>query len=63
MSQNRAAARDEVLAAHHYNETHNIDQLLTSNTALTQQVHDLTQKIHHLAEQIAGQTPESEQST
>ncbi len=63
MSQNRAAARDEVLAAHHYNVTHNIDQLLTSNTELTQQVHDLAQKIHHLAEQIARRTPESEQST
>ena len=28
MSQNRAAARDEILAAHHYDETHNIDELL-----------------------------------
>jgi uncharacterized membrane protein len=54
MSQNRAAARDEILAAHHYDETHNIDALLQSNTALTEQVHDLTQKIHQLAEQIAG---------
>ena len=57
MSQNRAAARDEILASHHYDETHKIDDLLGSNTALTQQVHDLTQKIHQLAQQIAGETP------
>ena len=57
MSQNRAAARDEILAAHHYDETHKIDDLLNSNTELTQKVHDLTQKIHQLAEHIAGQTP------
>lgn len=57
MSQNRAAARDEILASHHYDETHKIDDLLSSNTELTQKVHDLTQKIHHLAEQIAGHTP------
>jgi uncharacterized membrane protein len=57
MSQNRAAARDEILATHHYDETQKIDDLLGSNTALTQQVHDLTVKIHELAEHIAGQTP------
>ena len=34
MRQNRAAARDEILAAHHYNETHKIDQLLAANTDL-----------------------------
>jgi uncharacterized membrane protein len=56
MSQNRAAARDEILASHHYNETHIVEQLLESNTALTQQVHDLAEKIHHLAQQIAGPT-------
>jgi len=63
MSQNRAAARDEILATHHYNETHSVQQLLESNTALTQQVHDLTQKIHHLAEQISGRTPPGEPTT
>jgi uncharacterized membrane protein len=57
MSQNRAAARDEILASHHYNETHKIDELLESNTDLTEKVHDLTQKIHELAQQIAGGTP------
>lgn len=55
MSQNRAAARDEILASHHYDETHKIDDLLTSNTELTEKVHDLTQKIHQLTVQIAGQ--------
>ncbi|HXZ83452.1 MAG TPA: DUF1003 domain-containing protein [Acidimicrobiales bacterium] len=58
MSQNRAAARDEILASHHYIETHKIDELLESNTDLTQKVHDLTQRIHQLATQIAiGTTP------
>ena len=60
MSQNRAAARDEILAAHHYNETHKIDQLLAANTDLTQKVHDLTQRIHQLAQQIAGGTPQGQ---
>jgi uncharacterized membrane protein len=54
MSQNRAAARDEILANHHYEETQSIDSLLKSNTDLTQKVHDLAEKIHGLAEQIAG---------
>jgi uncharacterized membrane protein len=63
MSQNRAAARDEILAAHHYDETHNIDALLESNTALTRQVHDLTQKIHQLAEHIAARAPSGEVTT
>ena len=52
MSQNRAAARDEVLAQHHYDETQKIDQLLQANTDLTQQVHDLTQKVHALTERL-----------
>jgi uncharacterized membrane protein len=63
MSQNRAAARDEILATHHYDETHHVGELLDSNTALTQQVHDLSMKIHHLAEQIAGQAPSAESTT
>ncbi len=52
MSQNRGAARDEILAHHHYEETQKIDQLLQANTNLTQQVHDLTQKVHMLTEQL-----------
>lgn len=52
MSQNRAAARDEALAQHHYEETQKIDQLLQANTDLTQQVHDLTQKVHKLTERL-----------
>jgi uncharacterized membrane protein len=52
MSQNRAAARDEILAQHHYEETQRIDQLLQANTDLTQQVHDLTRKVHALTQQL-----------
>jgi uncharacterized membrane protein len=54
MSQNRAAARDELLAQHHYRETQAIDELLQANTNLTQQVHDLTQKVHVLTEQLCN---------
>ena len=54
MSQNRAAARDEMLAGHHYDETQSIDKLLQANTDLTQQVHDLTQKVHVLTEHLCG---------
>jgi uncharacterized membrane protein len=54
MSQNRAATRDELLAAHHYDETQKLDQLLRSNTDLTEQVHELTRKIHQLTEQLCG---------
>jgi uncharacterized membrane protein len=54
MSQNRAAARDEVLAQHHYEETMKIDSLLQANTDLTQQVHDLTQKVHTLTERLCS---------
>lgn len=56
MSQNRAAARDEALAQHHYEETQKIDQLLQANTDLTQQVHDLTQKVHELTESLCHTT-------
>lgn len=52
MSQNRAAAKDEVLAKSHYDETVKLDQLLQQNTDLTQQVHDLTQKVHELMEKL-----------
>jgi uncharacterized membrane protein len=52
MSQNRAAARDEVLAQHHYEETQKIDALLHTNTDLTRQVHDLTEKVHTLTQQL-----------
>ena len=57
MSQNRAAARDELLATHHYDETHSLQGLLESNTELTEQVHELAQKIHQLTEQFAAQSP------
>jgi uncharacterized membrane protein len=54
MSQNRAAARDEILAQHHYEETQKIDQLLQTNTDLTQQVHELTAKVHRLTEHLCN---------
>jgi|SRR5580658_6112818 uncharacterized membrane protein len=54
MSQNRAAVRDEALAAHHYEETQNINGLLQSNTDLTAKVHALTQQIHVLTEQLCA---------
>ena len=54
MSQNRAAARDELLAQHHYEETVTIDTLLKQNTELTQQVHELTQKVHKLTEHLCS---------
>ncbi len=54
MSQNRAAARDELLAQHHYEETQSIDQLLQANTDLTKQVHDLTQKVHTLTQHLCN---------
>ena len=63
MSQNRATAHDGILAAHHFDETHNIDQLLESNTALTHQIHDLAQKIHQLTQHIDGQLPSGEPTT
>jgi uncharacterized membrane protein len=52
MSQNRAAARDEILAHHHYEETQKLDDLLKTNTDLTKQIHDLTQKVHTLTQQL-----------
>ena len=51
MSQNRSAARDETLAAHHYEETQSLEKLLQANTDLTQQIHELTVQIHQLVEQ------------
>jgi uncharacterized membrane protein len=54
MSQNRAAARDEALAAHHYDETATINGLLQSNTDLTAKVHALSEHIHHLTQQLCA---------
>lgn len=55
MSQNRAAARDETLASHHYEESKKMEELvvnqrklLEDNTELTKQVHDLTVQIHEV---------------
>jgi len=52
MSQNRAAARDGILASHHYEETQRIDQLLAVNTDLTQKVETLANQIHALSIQV-----------
>ncbi|MDP9341308.1 MAG: DUF1003 domain-containing protein [Actinomycetota bacterium] len=66
MSQNRAAARDEALAAHHYSESRRTESLaathkkvLEANTEVTERVHDLleantdlTRQVHDLAERI-----------
>ncbi len=46
MSQNRAAARDEALAAHHYAEGEQLKTLLEQNTALTNDVHELVVDLH-----------------
>jgi uncharacterized membrane protein len=55
MSQNRASARVEALASHHYAESQKMEtvlenqkQLLDENTELTKQIHDLTLQIHQV---------------
>jgi uncharacterized membrane protein len=55
MSQNRASVRDEALASHHYAGSKKMEsllegqrRLLTENTELTKQVHDLTLQIHQV---------------
>lgn len=59
MSQNRAAARDEALAEHHYEEGQKVERvldgqvtLLEENTRLTREVHELTQEIRDLTARI-----------
>jgi uncharacterized membrane protein len=52
MSQNRAAARDEALAAHHYQAGQAMEELLTAQRALLQENTDLTRQVHELALQI-----------
>jgi uncharacterized membrane protein len=52
MSQNRASVRDEALAAHHYDETQKIDELIRQNTDLTEKVHQLAQQIHQLTTEV-----------
>ncbi len=52
MSQNRAAAKDEMLAGKHYEETKRMDDLLAQSTQLTQKVHDLAEEIHRLTEEV-----------
>ncbi len=66
ISQNRAASRDEALASHHYDESRQMEQLLSANTQLTEEVKagsekleqllsantDLTKQVHELTLQI-----------
>ena len=52
MSQNRAAARDEALANHHYEESRRMEDLIQANQKLLDVNTDLTKKIHELATQI-----------
>jgi uncharacterized membrane protein len=59
MSQNRAAARDEALAEHHYEEGQKVERvldgqvaLLEENTRLTRQVHELSREIRDLTARI-----------
>lgn len=59
MSQNRAAARDEALAATHYQETMGLDALLKKNTELTQEIHQLTTQINQLLQARSGSTTDS----
>ena len=61
MSQNRAAARDEALAGHHYVEALKDEQmlitlgeLLQANTDLTRQVHELAKEIHQVVAKGSG---------
>jgi uncharacterized membrane protein len=61
MSQNRAAARDEALAGHHYAESQKsermlglLHRLLEANTELTKQVHELTTQIHAVVAPTPG---------
>ncbi|MBV9664243.1 MAG: DUF1003 domain-containing protein [Actinobacteria bacterium] len=54
-SQNRAAARDEALARHHYAETKKMDHLLDRNTELTAEVRQLTGQIHDLTSEVRAQ--------
>lgn len=53
MSQNRAAARDEALAAHHYQESRAMEELLTTQRALLEENTDLTKQVRELTRQIS----------
>jgi uncharacterized membrane protein len=52
MSQNRAAARDETLAAHHYREGRKIERLIVDQRKLLEENTHLTEKVHELSQQI-----------
>jgi uncharacterized membrane protein len=52
MSQNRAAARDEALAAHHYAESQRMEEVLTAERLLLEENTELTKRVHELSVQI-----------
>jgi uncharacterized membrane protein len=52
MSQNRAAARDEALAAHHYRGSQKMEELLTSRRTLLEENTELTKQVRELTVQI-----------
>jgi uncharacterized membrane protein len=52
MAQNRGARRDKDFAAHQFEIIDASHQMLADNTALTQQVHDLTVEVRQL---VSGQ--------
>jgi uncharacterized membrane protein len=59
MSQNRAAAKDEALAAHHYQEGQKVEQIIVTSgdvlrtlQQLLEENTDLTRQIHELSAQI-----------
>src|SRR5437763_17051388 len=54
MSQNRAAARDEALATHHYAESQKIENLIETARQLLDVNTDLTKEISELTRQIRG---------
>jgi len=54
MSQNRASARDDALAAHHYQESQKMERLLENQRKLLDENTDLTKQVHDLALQIHG---------
>ena len=69
MSQNRAAARDEALAGHHYAESQKMERVLGTTQKLLEVNTDLTKEINDLAKEIrtlvasSGSPPETSASS
>jgi uncharacterized membrane protein len=56
MSQNRASARDEALAEHHYEEGQQVERVLDGQVALLEENTRLTREVHGLAREIRDLT-------